>query len=123
MKKIIHAIFLILVLFTPCLLAQGLKNAVVLFDQGNRYITSMRTDVFQNSYFSMTNGANDTSFVQKRDSTGTLLWELIWNTPFNVNRVVADHLGNVYVSGYAAGTFDMDPGPGINTSVIPSVVV
>lgn len=123
MKKIIHLIFLILILFTPCLLAQGLKNAVVLFDQGNRYITSMRTDVFQNSYFSMTNGANDTSFVQKRDSTGTLLWELIWNTSFNVNRVVADHLGNVYVSGYAAGTFDMDPGPGIYTSVIPSVVV
>ncbi len=63
----------------------------------------------------ISNGKGD-AFLCQFDANGSFQWALTWGGPDwdNSNCVAVDLGGNVYVTGYFAGTVDFDPGPGVD---------
>ena len=55
-----------------------------------------------------TNAGEYDAFLRKYDSTGMLIWtEQLGNTSYDESRgVVADGLGNIYISGFTRGDLD-----------------
>lgn len=77
-----------------------------------------------NSYFTMLDGLSDSTFVQKRDSMGNLVWQREWVSGFTPIKVVTDSFGNVYIVGVTYNYFDMDPELGVsNSNVLDAIAM
>lgn len=65
--------------------------------------------------FNLTNSGVYDNYVSKLDGNGNFLWALIaGGDGEGVPSVAVDNTGNAYVGGAFGGTYDFDPGPGIN---------
>ncbi len=67
--------------------------------------------------FPLTSTGNNDCFLVKLDPNGSFLWAKgFGGTGLDrINGITTDVTGNIYVTGYYAGTVDFDPGPGITS--------
>jgi hypothetical protein len=123
MNKIYFIVFFIIGSLAK-LHGQGLTNVTVLDSLGSRYNLTMTYEESGNSYFTMLDGLSDSTFVQKRDSMGNLVWQREWVSGFTPIKVVTDSFGNVYIVGVTYNYFDMDPGVGVsNSNVLDAIAM
>jgi hypothetical protein len=66
--------------------------------------------------FNMTTNGQQNAFIQKLDTAGNFIWvKTMGGTTLDEgSSITADGLGNIYVTGYFAGTVDFDPSAGIS---------
>lgn len=113
--------------------AQTLKWAKSFGGSGSDFGYSVKTDGLGNVYttgyfngtadfdagsgtYNLTSNGKADIFVQKMDPSGNFLWAKSFGGPNDDygNSIALDGSGNVYITGYFAGTVDFDPGTGIS---------
>ena len=65
--------------------------------------------------FNLTSNGNADFFIQKLDANGAFLWAISTggSSTDGGESITTDALGNIYTTGYFAGTVDFDPGAGV----------
>ncbi|QNL22406.1 T9SS type A sorting domain-containing protein [Hyphobacterium sp. CCMP332] len=95
------------------------RSSISLDIAGNIYATGIFTGVADFNpgagIFNLTPSGNEDAFVLKLNASGNFQWARSVGGPqFDEgNSIDVDASGNVYTAGFAAGTVDLDPGPGI----------
>jgi hypothetical protein len=93
-------------------------SAVCPDSSGNVYVTGYFSDTVDldpgPSEDSHTSHAFKDAYISKFSPSGTFLWGRSWGGAWEDggSDVIADIAGNIYVTGYFAGTVDFDPGAG-----------
>jgi len=64
--------------------------------------------------YNLTASVSNNVFISKLNSSGNFVWakQLVSTSPDCANSIYVDGSGNVYTTGYFAGTVDFDPGAG-----------
>lgn len=92
---------------------------------GNVYVAGYFNDVVDfdpgAGVANLTSGGDDDIFVAKFDSAGSLIWarRMGGADKQQATDITADGVGNVYVTGWFAGTADFDPGAGVANLTAP----
>lgn len=102
----------------------GAKESSVIVDaQDNLIVRSLTAGTVQVDPSDLTKtigtGRDWQEYVSKFNTQGELVWNVTWTSTVGGELALSSHdvapNGDIYVSGYAIGGFDVDPGTGVTT--------